>query len=142
MLRRPPRSTRTDTLFPYTTLFRSLALDELHLRVHIADERLGHIQRPPAPVLGAIRLQLRSRLADASAFPGLGNNPWPLLPCHVATLASGLRLDIPGFVAALLALEPFEPAFQPRPLRAEGRCPSQPYLARQDRKSTRLNSSH
>src|SRR3546814_12930091 len=24
MLRRPPRSTRTDTLFPYTTLFRSL----------------------------------------------------------------------------------------------------------------------
>src|SRR3546814_9961434 len=26
MLRRPPRSTRTDTLFPYTTLFRSLGL--------------------------------------------------------------------------------------------------------------------
>src|SRR3546814_7345699 len=25
MIRRPPRSTRTDTLFPYTTLFRSLA---------------------------------------------------------------------------------------------------------------------
>src|SRR3546814_11175925 len=25
MVRRPPRSTRTDTLFPYTTLFRSLA---------------------------------------------------------------------------------------------------------------------
>src|SRR3546814_11984007 len=26
MIRRPPRSTRTDTLFPYTTLFRSLFL--------------------------------------------------------------------------------------------------------------------
>src|SRR3546814_10652393 len=26
MIRRPPRSTRTDTLFPYTTLFRSLEL--------------------------------------------------------------------------------------------------------------------
>src|SRR3546814_1384045 len=26
MIRRPPRSTRTDTLFPYTTLFRSQAL--------------------------------------------------------------------------------------------------------------------
>src|SRR3546814_4095176 len=26
MIRRPPRSTRTDTLFPYTTLFRSLKL--------------------------------------------------------------------------------------------------------------------
>src|SRR3546814_11391320 len=27
MIRRPPRSTRTDTLFPYTTLFRSMALE-------------------------------------------------------------------------------------------------------------------
>src|SRR3546814_8447656 len=26
MIRRPPRSTRTDTLFPYTTLFRSLQM--------------------------------------------------------------------------------------------------------------------
>src|SRR3546814_13419289 len=29
MIRRPPRSTRTDTLFPYTTLFRSIVGDEL-----------------------------------------------------------------------------------------------------------------
>src|SRR3546814_5287145 len=30
MIRRPPRSTRTDTLFPYTTLFRSsVAYDEM-----------------------------------------------------------------------------------------------------------------
>src|SRR3546814_14774751 len=28
MLRRPPRSTRTDTLVPYTTLFRSIVFDE------------------------------------------------------------------------------------------------------------------
>src|SRR3546814_12263283 len=28
MIRRPPRSTRTDTLFPYTTLFRSVVLDQ------------------------------------------------------------------------------------------------------------------
>src|SRR3546814_6644065 len=27
MIRRPPRSTRTDTLFPYTTLFRSSAFE-------------------------------------------------------------------------------------------------------------------
>src|SRR3546814_10457237 len=27
MIRRPPRSTRTDTLFPYTTLFRSSGLE-------------------------------------------------------------------------------------------------------------------
>src|SRR3546814_17589998 len=31
MIRRPPRSTRTDTLFPYTTLFRSLDLDDSSL---------------------------------------------------------------------------------------------------------------
>src|SRR3546814_4799720 len=37
MIRRPPRSTRTDTLFPYTTLFRSLAL---HLAA--AAEDSGH----------------------------------------------------------------------------------------------------
>src|SRR3546814_4012818 len=30
MIRRPPRSTRTDTLFPYTTLFRS-AFDEVRV---------------------------------------------------------------------------------------------------------------
>src|SRR3546814_13364691 len=29
MIRRPPRSTRTDTLFPYTTLFRSLFATEI-----------------------------------------------------------------------------------------------------------------
>src|SRR3546814_6821512 len=29
MIRRPPRSTRTDTLFPYTTLFRSVAEGEV-----------------------------------------------------------------------------------------------------------------
>src|SRR3546814_4547244 len=29
MIRRPPRSTRTDTLFPYTTLFRSLLREDL-----------------------------------------------------------------------------------------------------------------
>src|SRR3546814_8536711 len=28
MIRRPPRSTRTDTLFPYTTLFRALEFDD------------------------------------------------------------------------------------------------------------------
>src|SRR3546814_17458601 len=30
MIRRPPRSTRTDTLFPYTTLFRSADVVELY----------------------------------------------------------------------------------------------------------------
>src|SRR3546814_13956128 len=40
MIRRPPRSTRTDTLFPYTTLFRSLLgreIDHPALREALAD---------------------------------------------------------------------------------------------------------
>src|SRR3546814_5365280 len=39
MIRRPPRSTRTDTLFPYTTLFRSACVDN-HV-VRAAEERQG-----------------------------------------------------------------------------------------------------
>src|SRR3546814_11672785 len=47
MIRRPPRSTRTDTLFPYTTLFRSrMGAVALHLvggrREHRAPDRLHH----------------------------------------------------------------------------------------------------
>src|SRR3546814_7543608 len=41
MIRRPPRSTRTDTLFPYTTLFRSVAEHGLALleggRIDVGD---------------------------------------------------------------------------------------------------------
>src|SRR3546814_15712575 len=43
MIRRPPRSTRTDTLFPYTTLFRSG--DPLRLRYAARPAGLGC--RPP-----------------------------------------------------------------------------------------------
>src|SRR3546814_17817541 len=52
MIRRPPRSTRTDTLFPYTTLFRSA-----RHREHRFD-RFGF-------VLEEVLLQLRDRLQRA-----------------------------------------------------------------------------
>src|SRR3546814_5842098 len=50
MIRRPPRSTRTDTLFPYTTLFRSrfVAHQDLAtvLRCHVAAfEAIGGVPR-------------------------------------------------------------------------------------------------
>src|SRR3546814_10212648 len=47
MLRRPPRSTRTDTLFPYTTLFRSLALTSTPFDLGVAallDGRVGALR--------------------------------------------------------------------------------------------------
>src|SRR3546814_828876 len=37
MIRRPPSSTRTDTLFPYATLFRSQVADDLALGFRIGD---------------------------------------------------------------------------------------------------------
>src|SRR3546814_15769136 len=37
MIRRPPRSTRTDTLFPYTTLFRSNGMDTFNAGVQYND---------------------------------------------------------------------------------------------------------
>src|SRR3546814_10601721 len=40
IVRRPPRSTRTDTLFPYTTLFRS-ACPRRFLRLHLAGGLYG-----------------------------------------------------------------------------------------------------
>src|SRR3546814_15089032 len=41
MIRRPPRSTRTDTLFPYTTLFRSRARSSEHLATIDAESYLS-----------------------------------------------------------------------------------------------------
>src|SRR3546814_9907759 len=43
MLRRPPRSTRTDTLFPYTTLFRSAQAAE-----NLFEHRIDLAERPLA----------------------------------------------------------------------------------------------
>src|SRR3546814_12529903 len=44
MIRRPPRSTRTDTLFPYTTLFRSLLSQIAEQFMHLQDQEplVGH----------------------------------------------------------------------------------------------------
>src|SRR3546814_9482746 len=41
MIRRPPRSTRTDTLFPYTTLFRSGGVDHHHGAVDRGQRAIG-----------------------------------------------------------------------------------------------------
>src|SRR3546814_13554540 len=53
MIRRPPRSTRTDTLFPYTTLFRSdpvVLLDQHQGAAGLLD---GAVRRPgPHPLPG------------------------------------------------------------------------------------------
>src|SRR3546814_1822461 len=48
MLRRPPNSPRTDTRFPYTTLVRSLVLDQLSVAGQVGGgDRRGEIDAPP-----------------------------------------------------------------------------------------------
>src|SRR3546814_1899970 len=54
MIRRPPRSTRTDTLFPYTTLFRSpLAAADLEQRIIGGRAHIGRIEQQHAADPGA-----------------------------------------------------------------------------------------
>src|SRR3546814_936012 len=56
MIRRPPRSTRTDTLFPYTTLFRSLA--------HGATAMPEFSRRQSRPPTSALNATVNQRLLD------------------------------------------------------------------------------
>src|SRR3546814_14832566 len=75
MIRRPPRSTRTDTLFPYTTLFRSVnarsiwaagsllpsfvrATTRKHPMIHIIDNHLAPGSQPLLQSMFADRKRL------------------------------------------------------------------------------------
>src|SRR3546814_15668534 len=68
MLRRPPRSTRTDTLFPYTTLFRSadIMVEERLARNLAALGEAQHLaaQRGQAPV---VAIELVDQIFDLGA---------------------------------------------------------------------------
>src|SRR3546814_15052681 len=55
MIRRPPRSTRTDTLFPYTTLFRSGEDFSVAAALCTVDSRSCRYDKAFAPVIASIR---------------------------------------------------------------------------------------
>src|SRR3546814_4418759 len=66
MIRRPPRSTRTDTLFPYTTLFRSpdatrVNLDAVRALPVLLPEELGEV-RQQIPLSQVANIQLTEGL--------------------------------------------------------------------------------
>src|SRR3546814_20358679 len=72
MIRRPPRSTRTDTLFPYTTLFRSRAVErdgDLHGGPHGRPAVAAAIA---APVLARKPEGAAGRRPDARPVPAPG----------------------------------------------------------------------
>src|SRR3546814_4930497 len=103
MIRRPPRSTRTDTLFPYTTLFRSPP----HLLgcLHLAGDLVGPVVRHVAVRAGG---------------------------AHARTVAEvyGARQLLVDVGLHLVTGD------------AEGLGVGQLQRGVEDRKSTRLNSSH
>src|SRR3546814_19972768 len=81
MIRRPPRSTRTDTLFPYTTLFRSTR---------------------PAQIGGKLRAALAGGLSEArrAGLPRQDRrDPWRPAP-HPRGMARALRSSAIGARAA------------------------------------------
>src|SRR3546814_2435562 len=66
MIRRPPRSTRTDTLFPYTTLFRSGVVEPM--LDHPAPDQSGDGQQQREPELVA---EARHAVAGMLVVPGM-----------------------------------------------------------------------
>src|SRR3546814_8426283 len=91
MIRRPPRSTRTDTLFPYTTLFRSRDHRIRQGRGPRAHAELHRLQRRGRAGRGSVRHLLRSfdRAARGQpcrarqAAPGMVRTPPSTSTAHV-----------------------------------------------------------
>src|SRR3546814_2593192 len=115
MIRRPPRSTRTDTLFPYTTLFRSLPIGPS--LVNLPD---GNGQVIPA----LIQSSKRGEFFVLDRRTGR-----PIVETVEKTVPQG---GVAG--------ETLSPT-QPYPVGMVSLTPKD-LTAKEDRKSTRLNSSH
>src|SRR3546814_4359712 len=116
MIRRPPRSTRTDTLFPYTTLFRSVGPD---LQQALADSGLAQVLQVEAERLAvgelgvvlALQREVGKELDDVADVDD-GQEGRPAL----------LRRQAPGVVLGLLA----RVAHQGVPLRAAAPAGAEP----------------
>src|SRR3546814_21006487 len=61
MIRRPPRSTRTDTLFPYTTLFRSVGQEVTGIEAGQVGVAVPAQRRRPAQLAGGVERAGRHR---------------------------------------------------------------------------------
>src|SRR3546814_8294453 len=120
MIRRPPRSTRTDTLFPYTTLFRSRAHGNIGLIVMNPSPFAAPPGRrfPSSEFIAELDVELARRRehVDVDAM-GAAQLVSADLAVEIEQVGQGER----GAEAAAADVRPVET---------------------QDRKSTRLNSSH
>src|SRR3546814_11597577 len=126
MIRRPPRSTRTDTLFPYTTLFRSHMDTQSPRRGHAARSDRPDRSRPhPRRRQPMTKTQIAALCAAAMALPA--STAYAVQSPEIAA-ATDTAFDrrAAQLVDLLTARIPFADYFDPS----------------LDRKSTRLNSSH
>src|SRR3546814_3514452 len=102
MIRRPPRSTRTDTLFPYTTLFRAGGIEQIIAAIIIKAERQGPVKERPAARdgCGADRIALvgRQQFSSHRPRPGLLKNNIRLRSEeHTSELQSLMRISYAVF---------------------------------------------
>src|SRR3546814_8579497 len=133
MIRRPPRSTRTDTLFPYTTLFRSRQPGaDPHRKqrpLRVADDSLAVTMPAARP------FENRHQRIEAGH----------LLVAPVAAPADAVALDRDHFPRHQGIIEG-EPVAEPVYRLGDSDCLVADCARRRtapcDRKSTRLNSSH
>src|SRR3546814_7330131 len=119
MIRRPPRSTPTDTLFPYTTLFRSAR------SVEWSEKQPSHQPTKPTKPARPPHSSFTSDHYDT------GHERTPTLP-RTTTLCCGCRAS----ATAIIVCRQLS-----RSRRSNWRSGGR-WLGDEDRKSTRLNSSH
>src|SRR3546814_12243948 len=112
MIRQPPRSTRTDTLFPYTTLFRSPGLRSGSRPRRFAEllHEAARDEDAPAGLMddwrGAARSLARRELIERIAIPASQSAPTPQPgPEPHAQKAAALATlrDVAGFCGQRLA---------------------------------------
>src|SRR3546814_17258005 len=127
MIRRPPRSTRTDTLFPYTTLFRSPnsgfppTFEETLFHVDADARRIYYNVEGVAA--GGMRNYLATTIVDE-----VGPNR--------ARITCQSSFDVPEDAEVEPVKAFLEAVYNLSVIRGMER------VAQEDRKSTRLNSSH
>src|SRR3546814_12595630 len=121
MIRRPPRSTRTDTLFPYTTLFRSPA----------AVPAKDLPPSPPLQIIGKMKNTLKGRVVGILIDDGSDAATIKALRKAAETTGAAVKIVAPKVGGAKLG--------DGKQQSADGQLAGTPST---DRKSTRLNSSH
>src|SRR3546814_7107969 len=124
MIRRPPRSTRTDTLFPYTTLFRSHATERRQITVQIRELALVVIPGAEERAAGGV---LRRREPHRLQTQKI------ILVLEHGTVDARLRLQFGQDEVVLIGLVA---------IRRDIPLADRVLAVIVDRKSTRMNSSH